>query len=72
MLEKIEFTKEGLLIDNKKYGMGITKIEIESIYRINVYVSPNYKSLDELTKEKGYCNPEDLTKYKNIKLIIDE
>lgn len=72
--EKIEFSKNGLIIDGKKYGIGISKMIIESPSDIKVYLSKYViiMHFDEMIKQeeyKDFCNPYDLTCYENIKLI---
>lgn len=69
---KIEFSKDGLIIDNKKYGLGITKVEIEDIRNIKIYIRimKNFEENKKLYPEwEDINNPLELRKYENIKLI---
>lgn len=71
--EKIEFTKYGLFIDENRYGYGITKIEIENIDEIKIYVVDNVLKKDEYWKEiegmEDIHHPKELIKYENIKIV---
>lgn len=70
--DKIEFSKEGLIIDGKKYGLGIIKIEIEGINIIKIYAR-EYKNFEEMKKLypewDDMNNPIELSEYENIKII---
>lgn len=73
-LESFEYKKNvGIIIDGKKYGLGITKVEIDGL-RIKIYINKGSiaKSFEEWLKEqelKDYNNPYDLIKYENIRII---
>lgn len=72
-IEKLEYIRgKGIIIDNKKYGLGISKVEIDGC-EIKVYIGKSIlKSFDELIKEKkwkDYNNPYDLIRYENIKIV---
>ncbi len=72
-IEKFEFNKDGLLIGDKKYGLGIYKLEIEDIETINVYISTfSCDNFDNIEGFEKYSNPRDLSKYENIHLIEDK
>lgn len=69
-LESFECKKNvGIIIDGKKYGFGIPKLEIDG-WDIKIYV--NKKSVYNFDKIEGtedYNNPLELSKYENIKII---
>ncbi len=73
-LESFEYKeKEGIIIDGKKYGLGIAKVEIES-FGIKIYINKGsiIENFEEWVKEqewKDYNNPYDLIKYENIRII---
>lgn len=72
-IEKLEYIKgKGIIVDGKKYGIGISKVEIDG-NRIKVYIGKSIlKSFDEMIKEKqfeDYDNPYDLIQYENIKIV---
>lgn len=72
-LEKFEYLEnKGLIIDNKKYGTGITKIEIDG-FDIKIHIHKDfvnkYNFDDSIEGLEDYNNPYDLIKYENIKII---
>lgn len=72
-IEKLEYIKgKGIIVDGKKYGLGISKVEIDGV-KIRVYIGKSIlKSFEEMIKEKqweDYNNPYDLIKYENINII---
>lgn len=68
--KKLKFSKKGLIIDRKKYGNGITKVEIVP-KKIIIHCSELCKNFEKI-KTKGMNNPLELIKYDNIKIILDE
>jgi hypothetical protein len=72
-IEKFEWSVNGLIIDGKKYGACITKLEIDGGI-IKLYISPMCKHFDKLELEAPFndmCNPQELIKYDNIRIIED-
>lgn len=72
-IEKFEWSHDGLIIDGKKYGACITKLELEGA-TIKLYISPLCKKFDEFKLEPPFddmSNPQELIKYENIRIIED-
>jgi len=72
-LEKFEWIKNnGLYVNNKKYGFGITKLEIDGT-DIKIYISKKTAlNFDEMIKNNNaedFCNPYELKEYENVKII---
>ena len=73
-IEKLEYIRgKGIIVDDKKYGLGISKVEIDGC-KIKVYISKSIilKNFDKMIKEeewKDYNNPYDLIQYENIKIV---
>ena len=68
--KKLKFSKKGLIIDRKKYGNSITKVELVP-KKIIIHCSELCKNFEKI-KTKGMNNPLELIKYDNIKIILDE
>ena len=59
----------GLFINGDKYGMGITRVEIDGPNEIKIYVVPWYKKIKNY---EDYNKIEKLNKYENISIIESE
>lgn len=73
-IEKLEFSKSGLILGGKKYGLGIHKVEIEGPEEIKIYLSKYIinEHFEEMIKQeeyKDFNNPYDLIQYENIKIV---
>lgn len=62
---------EGLYINGDKYGIGIYRIEIGGPNDIVIYIARQYKD-DKFYRDTDFHKVEELKKYDNIKLYIEE
>lgn len=68
---KIEFSKDGLVINHEKYGFGIISMEIVSPNDIRITVSPDWEDIEKYSKiiPDGMNYPTALKRFDNIKII---
>lgn len=68
---KIEFSKDGLIINHEKYGFGLISMEIVSPNDIRITVSPDWEDIEKYSKiiPDGMNYPTALKRFDNIKII---
>ena len=70
-LENFEIKKDAIIIDGKKYGACITKIEVDG-FGINIYISRfNFDEIKDMPEFADMNNPLELNKYNNVRIIKD-